>query len=92
MPDSLFPVVHQAEKNRFYITLNDTEAVLEYRLFKQASASVDPDSVDFTYTYVPQEFRGKGLAEKLVHEGLRWARGKELTIRASCWYVAKFLR
>ena len=34
---------------------------------------------------------GKGLAEKLVRTGLAWANQQGLKIRASCWYVQKFL-
>ena len=35
--------------------------------------------------------RGKGLAEQLVEVGLAWANAEQLNVKASCWYVAKFL-
>jgi predicted GNAT family acetyltransferase len=84
-------VKHQVSRQRFYIELNGDEAVLEYRLINSQSNSATP-IVDFTRTWVPPEFRGKSLAEKLVREGLKWARSESFEIQASCWYVAKFLR
>ncbi|MGL5391371.1 MAG: N-acetyltransferase, partial [Shewanella sp.] len=34
----------------------------------------------------------KGLAERLVRQGLKWAKEQEMQITASCWYVQKFLK
>jgi len=90
-------ITHHSDKNCFILTLEkslgtknptgeeNAEAILEYRLLPN-------QAIDFTRTYVPNEFRGKGLAEKLVRQGLAWAKQQELTIQASCWYVDKFLR
>ncbi len=79
-----YAVIHQPEQARFVITLAAGEAVLAYRLQGLA--------VDFYSTYVPEQLRGHGLAERLVRTGLRWARQESLQVNASCWYVAKFLR
>ncbi len=86
-------ITHQIDKNCFVLTVENTEtitkaiteAILEYQLLQN-------NSVDFTRTYVPNQFRGKGLAEKLVRHGLAWASEQGFSIRASCWYVDKFLR
>lgn len=78
------PVQHQVGQQRFIIEHEGGEAVLAYRLQGQ--------SIDFYSTYVPPQFRGKGLAEKLVRTGLAWAREQGYNIKASCWYVAKFIR
>lgn len=80
---------HDNELHRFTLPAGNTDAVLEYYLFQQADGS---RCVDFTRTWVPPAQRGKGLAERLVREGLRWAKSEGLKIQASCWYVAKFLR
>ena len=77
-------VVHHPERCCFVINSDGIESVLQYRR--------DRNDVDFTRTYVPPELRGRGLAEKLVRHGLHWASAEHLNIRASCWYVAKFLR
>lgn len=85
-------VTHHPEQQRFSLTFGDKEAVLDYRLLGDQSGATKPAGVDFTHTWVPPELRGKGLAEKLVREGLQWARAEGLVIQASCWYAAKFLR
>lgn len=81
-------VQHLADQQRFVIQYEGGEAVLAYRLFTNGTT----EAIDFTSTYVPPEFRGKGLAEKLVRAGLAWAKSQNYELHASCWYVAKFIR
>lgn len=81
-------VNHIPEKNRFVIDCDGAESVLEYALFNQASIT----AIDFTHTFVPPECRGKGLAEKLVRAGIKWAKEQGYELHASCWYAAKFIR
>lgn len=75
---------HHQQAQKFTLQEQGDEAVLQYRL--------SPGAIDFTHTYVPAHLRGKGLAELLVRHGLKWAREQGYDIRASCWYVGKFLR
>lgn len=77
-------ILHQADKQRFVILIDDQQALLEYQ--------IEDDHIDFNRTYVPDALRGRGLAERLVRHGLKWAKAQPLTISASCWYVQKFLR
>lgn len=77
-------IEHQIDRQRFVIPFDGYEAVLEYQ--------VSGKDIDFNRTFVPNELRGKGLAERLVRHGLKWAKSQDLTIQASCWYVQKFLR
>ena len=77
-------VQHQPEYQRFIIQLPEGEARLTYRIHGR--------DIDFNNTYVPTDLRGQGLAERLVRAGLRWAKAEQLSISASCWYVARFLR
>lgn len=77
-------IEHQIDRQRFVISFDGYEAVLEYQ--------VSGKDIDFNRTFVPNELRGKGLAERLVRHGLKWAKSQDLTINASCWYVQKFLR
>lgn len=81
-------VQHLSNEQRFVIVHEGGEAVLAYRLFNSEGKA----SIDFTSTYVPPEFRGKGLAETLVRAGLKWAKEQGYDVHASCWYVAKFIR
>lgn len=80
---ALATVQHQPEQQRFVLQLEGHEAVLDYQLKQNV--------IDFNHTFVPVEFRGKGLAEKLVKSGLRWAEQQQYTIQASCSYVQRFL-
>ncbi len=81
-------VQHQPEQQRFIIQRDDALAILLYQVFSNGSTP----AIDFTSTYVPPEFRGQGLAEKLVRAGLTWAKSQGYELHASCWYVAKFIR
>ena len=88
--ENTYPVVHHLQQKMFSIALqNGDEAVLKYRL----SGEVAPgEEVDFYRTFVPEKYRNKNLAAKLVQTGLDWAREQQLVINASCWYVAKKLK
>lgn len=77
-------VQHQPNQQRFVLQLEGHEAVLDYQL--------NDNNIDFNHTFVPPEFRGKGLAEKLVRAGLSWAKEQKYKIHASCSYVQRFLR
>lgn len=76
-------IQHQAAQHRFVLSVDGSEAILDYELTDK--------TINFTHTFVPPEFRGKGLAEKLVRNGLSWAKDQGYQIQASCWYVQKFL-
>ncbi len=79
-----FIIDHQEDRGQFVIVLDNEPAILKYRV------SAD-NVIDFCQTYVPNEARGKGIAEKLVHKGLAWAKEQGYEIKASCWYVDRFL-
>jgi predicted GNAT family acetyltransferase len=78
-------IQHDKERQCFMLQMDEGLAVLEYRLLAS-------NGIDFSHTYVPPAMRGRGIAEKLVRTGLSWARGQDLEIQASCWYVQRFLR
>ena len=77
-------VMHEPARQRFVVTTGGLESVLEYRWHGRAG-------VDSTLTFVPPELRGRGSAERLVRTGIAWARARDLQMRASCWYVRRFL-
>jgi predicted GNAT family acetyltransferase len=78
-------IAHQPERQRFVTRIGGAEAVLEYRLLAGGG-------IDFCHTHVPEASRGRGVAESLVRAGLAWARGENLRVQASCWYVQRLLR
>jgi uncharacterized protein len=83
-------IVHNPSEKRFTLMVENAQAVLQYRLFNNEHNN--NTIIDFTSTFVPPEFRGKGLAEKLVRTGITWAKEQGYELQASCWYVAKFIR
>lgn len=83
-------IEHHPIEQCFILEWQGQQARLEYQLLAATSTTVAV--VDFTHTFVPPEFRGQGLAERLVQYGLSWAAGQKLQVQASCWYVAKVLR
>lgn len=84
-------VVHLIDENRFVVNVNNTQAVLCYEVVNAPNAASTSKRCNFSSTFVPNELRGKGLAEKLVRHGLSWAKLQGFQIEASCWYVQKFL-
>ena len=83
-------IKHHPDEQCFLLEWQDQQARLDYQW--RAATSTTPAQVNFHHTYVPPEFRGQGLAEQLVQEGLRWAAQQNLQVQASCWYVAKVIR
>ena len=83
-------VEHDKQHKRFVVALDDDTAVLQYVL--RDTTDGEQQVIDFTHTFVPPSFRGKGIAEQLVRTGLIWAKKQGYQIVASCWYVDKFLR
>lgn len=80
MPDAA-QVVHDPKGHRFVIALEGHEAFLLYRQ--------SGNTLDFHHTFVPQVFRGRGLAEKLCQAGFAYAKANGLTVIPSCPYVAE---
>ena len=75
-------IKHDLERHKFYLTLEGGEAHLAY-------GEVRPGVLDFHYTYVPPEYRGQRLAERLVAAGFAYAREHGYKVVPSCWYVAR---
>lgn len=82
-----YEILHQTDENLFYVLLDGGQrAYLKYRYSGNDSAV---SQVDFYNTFVPDDYRGKGLAAKLVSHGFDWADEQGLFINTSCWYAAK---
>jgi uncharacterized protein len=77
-------VVHNKSRSRFEMEVGGQLAVAEYRR--------EGDRILFTHTQVPPQFRGHGLAEKIVLFGLEVARRENLRVVPLCSYVAKVLQ
>lgn len=78
-------IKHDKENQKFYTIVDDKEAVATY-LIK------DSNTLVFNHTYVPPEFRNRGIAAKLVEYGLNYLKENNLKVIPSCPYVALFIK
>lgn len=73
-------IYHDAEGGRFYISLDEGPATLEYK-------HLDEGTVDFYRTFVPRSRRGEGIGGRLVEHAREWARQENYLVRPSCPFV-----
>ena len=73
-------VIHDQPAQRFCVTLQGYEACLMYR--RQGK------ELDLYHTYVPEVFRGRGIAEKLCKAGFEYAKSQGLSVIPSCSYIS----
>ena len=73
-------VLHDTAGSRFCVKLQGYEACLMYRLIGK--------ELDLYHTYVPEVFRGRGMAEKLCKAAFEYAKASSLTVIPSCSYIS----
>ncbi len=83
MESESFLVVHNEGRSRFEVALGEQTAFAEYYL--------DGDRMIFTHTEVPERFRGRGIAKKLVLASFETAKKRKLKIVPLCSYVGRVL-
>jgi predicted GNAT family acetyltransferase len=77
--------VQQNENERkFYADVEGQEAVVEYAKMG--------DIYNLAHTYVPEELRGKGIADKLVRGTLEEIQRQGARFLPSCPYVQAFVK
>ena len=72
-------VTHDPQGQRFLVKLQGYEACLMYRQHAK--------ELELYHTYVPEVFRGKGIAEKLCKAGFEYAKATGLIVVPSCSYI-----
>ena len=73
-------VLHDRAGSRFCVRLEGYEACVMYREHGQ--------ELDLYHTYVPEVFRGRGIAERLCKAAFEYAKANRLTVRPSCSYIS----
>ncbi len=73
-------VLHDQASRRFCVKLQGYEACLMY--------SLKGRELDLYHTYVPEVFRGRGIAEQLCKVAFEHAKQQGLTIIPSCSYIS----
>jgi len=76
-------IIH--ENNKFYTVVEGQECHLEYMIDSD-------DTMVFYHTYVPPSLRGRGLAMKIIKEGLDYAISKNMKFVPACSAVRTFVR
>jgi predicted GNAT family acetyltransferase len=78
-------IIHDQKNRKFTTSVDNSECYLNYNFTRE-------NVMDFYFTYVPGELRGKGIAGKLVEEGLKYAWENNLSVIPSCSYVSSYVR
>ncbi len=81
----MISVVHDSSAKKFLIVEDGREAHLVYR-------EIGKGIWDLYHTYVPAEFRGKGIASHLAETALSEARKAGKKIIPNCSYVETYLK
>jgi len=84
-PSGAANIRHDKQRQLFYADLGTARMKLDYRL-------ITPDIIDFTSTYVPPKYRNRGLGNKLVSVGLKYAADEGLRVKATCPFVSEVAR
>lgn len=77
-------VRHNPAAHRYEVEIDGHLAVAEYEL--------EGDRQIMTHTLVPEQLRGRGLAEVLVRTALQDARAAGRRVVPACSYVDKFMQ
>lgn len=77
-------VYHNGPASRFELTEGGKQSVAEYRM--------DGDAMVFTHTWVPPEWRGRGIAARLIHAALEFARREGKKVVPQCSYVESYMK
>jgi len=76
-------VRHLPKENRYEFRDGEAHAILTYQR--------DGDRIIYDHTFVPVEFRGQGVAAKLVEAALADARKENLNVIPQCSYVETYI-
>lgn len=74
-------VIHDAEKKEFRVELGEYRAVLMY--------AKCGDTLDLYHIYVPDPFRGRQVAGKILAAAFEYAQKEGLKVAVSCPFIAK---
>lgn len=78
-------IEHNQEEQEFVAELDGDQAELAY-------AMPQDNVIDFQHTFVPESFRGEGVANQLIEAGLKFAETQKYQVIASCPAVAAYVR
>ena len=77
-------VVHDENGHQFEVVLDGHRAYLSYM-------DLGKQTMDIYRTFVPNSFRGKGVAALLTETALQYAQSIGYTVIPSCSYVERYM-
>ena len=77
-------VTHDTENKKFFVIMEGKECYLRYHMR-------DNNKIDLYYSYVPYDFRGRGIALEIVKAAFNYAREINLIVVPTCPYIWTFL-
>jgi len=77
-------IYHDARQGKFCAVIDGAEAYLSY-------VKTDEHTLDFRRTFVPEELRGRQLAEQLVRHGFEYAKAHGHRVIPTCPYVQRLV-
>ena len=75
----------QRDSSKFYVELEGKRAKINFKLPQE-------DVIELVHTEVPDEFRGKGVAEEMAKVALQYARDNHLKVIPSCRFVNAYIQ
>ncbi len=69
--------------HRFETEIDGLRAIADYR--------ITGDTMSFTHTEVPEQFRGQGVGEALAEFALNSARERNLKVEPLCRFIAAYI-
>jgi predicted GNAT family acetyltransferase len=82
--ETMNPVDHDTEAQRFSTVVDGERALLDYRLSNRV--------MTITHTGVPPAIAGRGIAAELMHAAVEAARAAGWTVNPVCSYAAAYMR
>ena len=77
-------ITHNSKQSRFETAVDDDFAILDYELY--------PGVMALVHTFVPHEHRHQGIAFRLVHFALEYAKANKLKVFPGCSSVVVYLK
>ena len=77
-------VVDNVAEHRFELAMPEGMSILKYTMRQ-------PDTIALVHTEVPKALTGKGIAARLAHDALEFARANHLRVIPICPYVRAYL-
>jgi uncharacterized protein len=78
-------VQHDEQAGKYKAVVDGYESVCEYR-------PAGERTLDFCHTFVPQELRGRGIADELVRHALDDVLARGYKVVPSCWFVRAYIQ